>query len=328
MNAALLKRLFRAMHQGQPALKRVAGEIVDEQKRLGHARLASQLEAVLKEEPKPAPSPVVEASPVRELRPLSGRQELLVNFTRPELLPHHMILADAVEERFVRIEQEYAARGRLAEYGLAPRRRVLLYGPPGCGKTFGASRLAWSAGLPLMQVRFDSLVSSLFGETAANLRKVFDHAHRTPSVLLLDECDYIAKSRTARQDVGEVARIVNTLLQLLDEFRGPGLLVATTNIDRELDPALFRRFDDAFLVPLPGPREIERLIRDSLAGMEVLEVSWLPGAVKDLAGSSAADVARVARDAAKLAVLEGARGVGAAQVTAALAIHRSRENPA
>ena len=123
-------------------------------------------------------------------------------------------------------------------------------------------------------------------------------------------------------------RIVNTLLQLLDEFRGPGLLVATTNIDRELDPALFRRFDDAFLVPLPGPLEIERLIRDALAAMEVLELSWLPSAVRDLAGSSAADVVRVARDAAKLAVLEGARGVGAAQVAGALTIHRSRENPA
>jgi SpoVK/Ycf46/Vps4 family AAA+-type ATPase len=179
-----------------------------------------------------------------------------------------------------------------------------------------------------MQVRFDSLVSSFFGETASNLRKVFEHAQRTPSVLLLDECDYIAKSRTARQDVGEVARIVNTLLQLLDEFRGPGLLVATTNIDRELDPALFRRFDDAFLIPLPGPVEIARLIRDTLSGIEAAEPDWLPTAVESLAGSSAADVVRVARDAAKLAVLEGARRVESQHVSGALAIHRSRENPA
>jgi SpoVK/Ycf46/Vps4 family AAA+-type ATPase len=324
MNAQLLKRLFRAINEGQPALKRVAHEIVTEQKRLGHVRLASQLETVMRE----GSTKLAEPEVVRELRPLSGRQELLVTLTRPEQLQHHMILASAVEERFARIEREYAARSRLAEHGLVPRRRVLLYGPPGCGKTFGASRLAWSAGLPLMQVRFDSLVSSFFGETASNLRKVFDHAQRTPSVLLLDECDYIAKSRTARQDVGEVARIVNTLLQLLDEFRGPGLLVATTNIDRELDPALFRRFDDAFLVPLPGPAEIERLISDALSGMAVVERSWLPSAVKGLAGSSSADVVRVARDAAKLAVLEGARTVEAAHVRGALTIQRSRETPA
>jgi SpoVK/Ycf46/Vps4 family AAA+-type ATPase len=324
MNGQLLKRLFRAINEGQPALKRVAGEIVDEQKRLGHARLASQLESVMRD----STAKVNESDAVRELRPLSGRQELLVTLTRPELLQHHMILAPDVEERFARIEREYAARSRLAEHGLVPRRRILLYGPPGCGKTFGASRLAWSAGLPLMQVRFDSLISSFFGETASNLRKVFEHAQRTPSVLLLDECDYIAKSRAARQDIGEVARIVNTLLQLLDEFRGPGLLVATTNIDRELDPALFRRFDDAFLVRLPGPAEIERLIADALSGMAVVERKWIPEAVKGLLGSSSADVVRVARDAAKLAVLEGARTVGASHIAGALAIQKSRETPA
>lgn len=330
MNAQLLRRLFLAINEGRPALKRVAGEIVDEQKRQGHIRLATQLEAVLQEqldEPMGSPSQPPSGASVRELRPLSQRQELMVTITRPEQLQHHMVLAPAVEERFVRIEREFAARDRLANHGLIPRRRILLYGPPGCGKTLGAHRLAWSTALPLMQVRFDSLVSSLFGETAGNLRKVFEHAQRMPSVLLLDECDYIAKSRTARHDVGEVSRIVNTLLQLLDEFRGPGLLVATTNIDRELDTALFRRFDDAFQIPAPSESELIHLLKITLSGMQVATNAFAPRFVRELVGASAADVVRIAQDAAKLAVLENHQQVNRAHLQRAFDIHRSRENP-
>ena len=84
-----------------------------------------------------------------------------------------MVLPGDVKERFARIEREYAARERLAGYGLRPRKTVLLYGPPGCGKSLGAKRLAWNTGLPLMKVRFDALLSSYFGESAANLRAVF-----------------------------------------------------------------------------------------------------------------------------------------------------------
>jgi SpoVK/Ycf46/Vps4 family AAA+-type ATPase len=329
MNAQLLRRLFRAINEGRPALARVAGEILDSERKQGHLRLATQLEAVLQEATSPGPEPPTEPGvlgEVRELRPLSRHQELLVTVTRPEQLQHHMVLAAEVEERFVRIEKEFAARDRLAEHGLPACRKVLLYGPPGCGKTLGAYRLAWSTGLPLMQVRFDSLVSSLFGETAGNLRKVFEHAQRTPTVLLLDECDYIAKSRSARHDVGEVSRVVNTLLQLLEDFHGPGLLVATTNIDRELDTALFRRFDDAFMIPAPGPDEIARLAAWTLSAMPLAREASIPRLVKALAGASAADVVRVARDAAKLCVLEGASKVNWGHLQGALEIHRSRES--
>jgi SpoVK/Ycf46/Vps4 family AAA+-type ATPase len=146
-------------------------------------------------------------------------------------------------------------------YGLRPRRTILLYGPPGCGKSLGAKRIAWNIGLPLMKVRFDVLISSYFGESATNLRTIFMAAKEVPCVLLLDECDFIARSRTNTKDIGEASRIVNSLLQLMEEYEAPGLLVATTNVESSLDSALFRRFDDVFLVPLPGPYEIEKLLR-------------------------------------------------------------------
>ena len=103
-----------------------------------------------------------------------------------------------------------------------------------------------------------SLYSSYFGESASNLRAVFDYCKKEPVVLLLDECDFIAKSRVSTQDVGEVPRIVNMLLTLLDEYDAPGLTIATTNLKVTLDEALFRRFDDVIEIPIPGVRERER----------------------------------------------------------------------
>jgi SpoVK/Ycf46/Vps4 family AAA+-type ATPase len=146
-------------------------------------------------------------------------------------------------------------------------------------------------------------MSSYFGESATNLRSVFDAAKHTPYLLFLDECDFVARSRSSGNDVGEVPRIVNTLLQLLEDYDAPGLLVAATNLDQSLDKAIFRRFDDVFEVPLPGVTEVERLLSVTLSGVDVsLEIDW-SALVTALTGMSAASIVKVAQDAAKAAIL-------------------------
>ncbi len=229
-----------------------------------------------------------------------------------------MVLPGEIEDRFIRIEREFAARERLGVYGLKPRKTILLHGPSGCGKSLGAKRLAWNIGLPPMKVRFDALLSSYFGESASNLRAVFDAAKERPCVLVLDECDFIARSRTSSKDIGEASRIVNTLLLLMEEYDAPGLLVATTNIESSLDDALFRRFDDAFLVPLPGSEEIERLLRLTLSSVRVSESTDWAKYVHALTGQSAAQTVKFAQDAAKDAVLTGQKIVDNVHFEAAL----------
>ncbi len=312
MNADILKRVIRAIADGsQSDLDRLAGRIVEAERKTGHVRLAAQLEAILRQpKPKqPSTKPAI-AEIDRSLKelPLSRRHgETLATLIPHDQLEHHMVLTDEVERRFARIEAEYAARDRLRVFGLQPRKTVLLYGPAGCGKSLGAKRLAWNTGLPLMKVRFDVLISSFFGESAQNLRSIFSAAREKPCVLLLDECDFIARSRTASKDIGEVSRIVNTLLQLMEEYDAPGLLVATTNLESTLDPALFRRFDDVFSIPLPGPVEIEKLLRLTLSWVKPEEpIHWRPLVAK-LSGSSAAMVVKAAQDAAKAAVLAGGK---------------------
>jgi len=328
MNAILLKRLFRAIQTGTGHdVEVLCRRVVDEEKKFGHGRVAKDLEHILNEPGhlKELPS---KSGTLSQL-PTSRRDSaLLVQEIPIEMLRHEMVLPTNVEKRFQRIEKEFAARARLAKHGLKPRHRILLYGPPGCGKSLGAERLAWNTGLPLRKVRFDTLLSSYFGETMANLRKVFDAAKMSPCALFLDECDTLARSRTARNDVGEVVRITNGLLEMLENYSGDGLVIAATNLDSSLDTALFRRFDEVLKIPLPGVEEIGQLLRVTLSSMGTEpSLAWreIASAMDGLSGS---EVVRIAQNAAKHCVLDGHQMVSGKDIRYAFIEMRERDNQA
>ncbi|MCC5899110.1 MAG: ATP-binding protein [Phormidium sp. BM_Day4_Bin.17] len=321
MKGEVLKRLFRAVaSEDSQAVRNMLSVVVEEERKLGHTSLAKQLESIIQKpthfsSPVPlstAPrhgiaSPTSEVVDTQSLSLLSDKNRFNHPFivTIPHNhLRHHMILSDAIETRFCRIEREYAARDRLAHHGLRYRQKILLYGSPGCGKTMGAERIAWNTGLTLVKVRFDAMVSSYLGETATNLRQVFETAAATPCLLFIDECDALAKSREDNQDVGEIKRVVNTFLQLLDEYEvSNGLLVAATNLTKFLDKAVWRRFDDTIRVPKPTESEIRAILEQTLSSVEVGSIDW-KSIVQKTTDFSAAQVVRVAQDAAKRAILD------------------------
>ena len=312
MKAELYKRLFRAIFSEDIAsLKKIAITIIQEERKLGHNVLADSLEKIsITEKPKYTLFDSRKNGSGLSALPKSKRtNSQLVSYIPREQLKHHMILPNEVEERLLSIEQEYVARDRLKKFNLVPKRKILLYGPPGCGKTLSAERIAWNLGLPLLKVRFDSLLSSYFGESASNLRMVFDYCKSEPVVLLLDECDFIAKSRITTQDVGEVPRIVNMLLTLLDEYDAPGLVLATTNLKVSLDEALFRRFDDVIEMPMPGKLERKRLLEMTLSAIPVAPDIDMDKISNQLEGYSAANVVLIAQRAAKIGILAGCKKV-------------------
>lgn len=326
MKGDVLKRLFRAVaSEDSQAIEGMLSVILEEEKRLGHLKLADQLENIINnkkcssqtksllktgqqrsENKNINENPYATSSP-HSLTLLSSKHRFnhpFITTISRDRLRHHMILSKGIETRFRRIEREYAARDRLAGYGLPYRRKILLYGSPGCGKTMGAERIAWNTGLTFVKVRFDAMVSSYLGETATNLRQVFETASQTPCLLFIDECDALAKSREDSQEVGEIKRVVNTFLQLLDEYDvSNGLLVAATNLTKFLDEALWRRFDDAIEVPKPTEVEIEAILKQTLSSLEVGVIDW-NSVVQQMNNFSAAQVVRVAQDAAKQAVLD------------------------
>ena len=162
------------------------------------------------------------------------------------------------------------------------------------------------------------LLSSYFGESASNLRMVFDYCKNEPVVLLLDECDFIAKSRISTQDVGEVPRIVNMLLTLLDEYDAPGLVIATTNLKVSLDEALFRRFDDVIELPMPEKNERMRLLEMTLSAIPVAPDVNLEKVADQMDGYSSANIVLTAQRAAKIAVLSGNKKVSSEHFIKAL----------
>ena len=143
--------------------------------------------------------------------------------------------------------------GMLAEKGVSARLGLLLYGPPGTGKTLLAGHIAASLRRPLYIARLDSLISSRLGETAKNIRGIFDFVPSRNAVLFLDEMDAIAKLRDDRQELGELKRVVNTVLQGLDSLTDDVVTVAATNHPHLLDPAIWRRFP--YKVELRPPDE-------------------------------------------------------------------------
>jgi len=326
MKGEVLKRLFRAVaSEDSQAIQSMLSVVVEEERKLGHTSLAEQLENIVRKSTRLSKSETLPIAPhegiasptsndtiskiadARSLTLLSSKHRFNHPFivTVPhDCLRHHMILSDAVETRFRRVEREYAARDRLAHHGLRYRQKVLLYGSPGCGKTMGAERIAWNTGLTLVKVRFDAMVSSYLGETATNLREVFETAAATPCLLFIDECDALAKSREDSQEVGEIKRVVNTFLQLLDEYEvSNGLLVAATNLTKFLDEAVWRRFDDAIEVPKPTEPEIRAILKQTLFSVEVGSIDW-NSIVQKMITLSAAQIVRVAQDAAKRAILD------------------------
>lgn len=308
MNQDLLIRLFRSIEGDKnDDVVKVAELIINDEKKKGHEKLAEKLEFILKKNISATQNfrgELKQLLPKGVSIPTDKRNNLpLAQFVERDELRHHMVLRADTEAKISRIEKEYAAKERLALHGLKHRQKILLYGAPGCGKSMSAERIAWNLGLPFLKVRFDVIISSFLGETASNLSKLFDGIRNYPSVLLFDEFDVIAKTRNNSQDIGEMHRIVNILLSLLEEYDAPGIFIATTNLENALDVALFRRFDDIIEMPKPTKEDIVRLLKLTLSSIKKSKSLDWESLAEKLQSFSAAIVVKIANDAAKFSII-------------------------
>ena len=275
----------------------VAMQVAAHEARRGHGRLAEELRALIDR----AKSGVGAGAPVPIGRP-RGELANLLEASHPSARLGEMILGDDLGGQIRRVIREQRHAGRIVERGLAPRRKLLLIGPPGTGKTLTASVLAGELGFPLLQVRLDGLITKYMGETAAKLRQIFEATARTRGVYFFDEFDAIGSQRGLANDVGEIRRVLDSFLQMIEQDRSHSLVIAATNHARILDPALFRRFDDVLHYELPDRKQIERLLRARLSAAAMKLVRW--SALAEIAaGLSYAEVARAANEVLKDALI-------------------------
>lgn len=244
--------------------------------------------------------------------------------TRPQLNLSDLWLNEDLRAKLDRVLTEQRERELLRSHGFAPMRKLLLVGPPGTGKTMTASVLAGELGLPLHSVRLESLISRFLGETAARLRLVFDAVRSTRGVYFFDEFDALGVERGGKNDVGEIHRVLNSLLQFLEEDDSESLLLCATNHANLLDRALFRRFDAVLKYELPAKKTIELLIRNRLACLDTsgLNLSAVAGSTLDL---SYADIVSACDLAIKDAILRRTSSVSQEVLADALQDRRPKE---
>jgi SpoVK/Ycf46/Vps4 family AAA+-type ATPase len=209
-----------------------------------------------------------------------------------------MVLEPDLRSRLNRILKEQKHIGKLKAHGLNPRQKLLLTGPPGCGKTMTASALAGELGTPLFIVRLDGLITKFMGETTAKLRLIFDAIEDTRAVYLFDEFDSIGTQRSFLNEVGEIRRVLNSFLMFIEEHKSNSLLIAATNHPQNLDFALFRRFDDLLEYGLPDKKMIVDMLEARLS--EYKSANFDFERIAELAsGLSFADLTRACEEAAK-----------------------------
>ena len=271
--------------------KTVVLQIAAHEARLGHDNLARELK--------------------RQIDRVGSRRTNIVQLTstNPMLslsMPSHdlseLIVSEDIGGKIQRILNEYRNRNKLISYGLTNRRKILIEGNPGTGKTLTASIIASELSLPFYTVQMDKLVTKFMGETSAKLRQVFDSIESNVGVYLFDEFDAIGADRSLDNEVGEMRRILNSFLQFIEQDNSESIIIAATNNQKLLDQALFRRFDDVLHYMLPTDVEIKRLLEYKIKSYNE-DIKIPKDVVNASGGLSHAEIARVCDDAIKNSIL-------------------------
>lgn len=314
MRSELLRQMFEAFAQGNKnRFLDIAHEVIQEEEKKHHHLLAKDLKDILRtisngrsvsngitqsryKDAIPIPRDTEKGFPLLEIK------EFFLDWT-------DIILDQELMAALIQIVDEVRYADIFASYGLQPKQKILFCGPPGTGKTFSAQVISAVLGYRLIHVRFDSIVSSFLGETAANLRKIFDFIKYGQWVVLFDEFDIIGKHRDDQHEHGEIKRVVNNFMQMLDDYAGESLLISTTNHHHLLDSGLWRRFDEILFFNLPAVNQRKQLFQKYLRVLDIAkDVSFetLTAKTEDF---SAADIARVCQEALKKSLLEDKKKV-------------------
>jgi len=282
----------------------IALQVAAHEARQGHTALAHDIRDIIDAERKKK-GPRVISFP----KNLQG----LVLTEEPSTPLTAMVTLASIRERLNRVVHEYRQQEKLKSHGLKHRRKILLIGPPGTGKTMSAMVLAKELHLQLHTIQVDRLVTKFMGETSAKLRQIFDLIQQEHGVYLFDEFDAIGGDRSIDNEVGEMRRVLNAFLQFIEQDTSDSLIIAATNNPKLLDRALFRRFDDVLYYENPEIEERKSLIGNVLGTFMASRFSW-KNVLQESSGLSHAEIDHACRDAIKNAILADRNKISAKQL--------------
>jgi SpoVK/Ycf46/Vps4 family AAA+-type ATPase len=315
----LMKKLL-ASYGRDDEFRAIAEQIIDEEEKKNNRVLARSLRKTLDAAPSRPPRPKA----LGRLIPFPEAAGDFIELVEPAHTKQDIVLSTENVRVFIGLLKEFRRADEIHRRGLRVRSKLLFCGPPGCGKTLCAEIFAGELGLPLYVVKLDRLISSYLGETATNVRKIFEFARKEPCVLFFDEFDALARARDDSSEHNELRRVVNSLLIFIDRITPKGFLVAATNLDQALDAAVWRRFDEVIWFDRPDRRMIERFLRMKFKNVTL---AFDPiGHAAELDGYSYADIDRISVQAIKSAIIEKRKEVRESDFRGALADERRRKH--
>ena len=294
----------------------VALQVAASEARKGHSNVAKQIRSLV-ERTKIEKNESESASNISMIAEPRGDAAELFDAVVTDFKLSDLVLPKVEKDRIRRILKEQHHLSEIRSHNLPVRQRLLLTGPPGCGKTMCASILSNELGLPLFVIRLDSLISRHLGESLSKIRLIFDTINQSRAVYLFDEFDSVGFQRDSDGEVGEMRRLLNLFLTYIENLSSNSLVVAATNHGDKLDNALYRRFDDLVEFKLPDEEQIQKIIEIRLASVKTSRLSWVR-ILKAAHSLSYAEIIRACDEAMKEKIIFRKKLVTTPMITDAL----------
>jgi SpoVK/Ycf46/Vps4 family AAA+-type ATPase len=326
----LLRKLFKSFsHNEREGFLLAAQELIDEERSKNHILLAKDLEKLLHNGNGNGHFKAIasDSPPWHQFAEPPKDKETglpLLSVKKFDLTWDQVILEDKLLDILQEVVLENRKQDILAAHGQQPKNKLLFCGPPGCGKTLTAQVMSSSLGLPLVYVNLTAVFSSYLGETATNLQKIFSYVEQGEWVVLFDEFDAIARDRNTANEHGEVKRLVNSLLQLIDNAKPSNVYIAATNHEVLLDSAVWRRFDEVLLFSKPSSELRLGLMKQYLSSIRYPSVD-LGIFVDRLENATGSDIARICSNGIKSTILRGEANLSQDDLEAEIARYMERE---
>lgn len=304
--AEQIKSLIQSFAEGdEERFFATSMQIAASEARLGHTTFAQELKKLIEKAKKDRSLSFLSNTKTISLSGPKRELHELIDVFQPKIKLTDMILKPEIKNALLRVVEEQNKFDLLRQHNLMPRRKLLLTGPPGSGKTMTAQALAGELNIPVFIVRLDGLISKFMGESISKLRIIFDAMESQRGVYLFDEFDSIGSHRDQAQDVGEIKRVLNSFLINIEKDESNSIIIAATNLPNALDKALFRRFDDIISYPLPDKKEIEAVLKKNLKGFTLEPGFDIKTVAAKASGLNYADIVRACEESIKDMILSG-----------------------